>query len=176
MSKINHQRPGLKLKNSLFKTLSNQSIDSVGSIHSDKADYVTPPDNLIDQNLEVNVGKIINAFILFHKSWTANKFNDTQSDNDVISKKQKNRLEDTELLDEHLNSLALQFMPVALELIINTLSSDDQKIENINLWYNHLIMHLKKRYKVVLPEEAQEHLFDFCYEHLCNKVFDELSN
>ena len=176
MSKINHERPSLKLKNSLLKSLSNQSIDSVGSIHSDKADYDTPPENLIEQNLEVNVGQIINAFIFFHTSWTANKFNNIQSDNDIISKKQKKRLKDSELLDERLYALALQFMPIVRELLINTLSSDHQKIQNINLWYNHLIKHLKKKYNVALQADAQEHLYNFCYEDLYKKVFDELSN
>ena len=176
MSKINHERPSLKLKNSLLKSQSNQSIDTVGSIHSDKADYYTPPENLIDQNLEVNVSQIINDFILFHTSWTANNFNNTQSDNGIISKKQKKRIKDTELLDERLDSLALHFLPIVIRVSINARKNNHQKNENISLWYNHLIMHMKKKYKVELQAEAQEHLFNFGYDDLFKKVYGELSN
>ena len=80
------------------------------------------------------------------------------------------------LTDERLDSLALHFLPIVIQLSINTLQNNHQENENINLWYNHLIMHMKKKYKFELQADAQEHLFNFCYDDLYKKVYGKLSN
>jgi len=177
MSKINHERPSLKLKNSFLKSMKLREIRYDRDICQDKPDYASPPQNIIDQfgdeNIEINVDQLISAFLLFNKSWTAHKLNLFQGANAVSTKKTKIILEDSELLEERLDTLALKLRPIYGKLLINELNSHNQKNQNINLWHMHLTKHLKVKYNVALQEDALEYLYDFCFEYFYKKVVEQ---
>lgn len=174
MSKINYERPSLKLKNSFLKSMKLQDIGYGRDICQDKPDYATQPQNIIDQfgdqNIEINVDQLISAFLLFNKSWTAQKLNLFRDANAVSTKKTKIILEDSKLLEERLDTLALKLRPLIGKLLINELNSHNQKNQNIILWHTHLTKHLKVKYNVALQEDALEHLYDFCFGYFYKKV------
>ena len=73
------------------------------------------------------------------------------------------------LMDERLYVLALQFRPIAAKFLLDYLEDRCLESDDINLWYNHLVRHLKTKYNVIWPADAHEHLWDFCFQ----KILDE---
>jgi hypothetical protein len=168
MSKINHERPHLTLKDSLLKAMRNEGTQTFGSIHPDKADYQSPPKDLSDHNLEIDVDKLVAAFVLFHESWTAKKWVRQKKIKNAVIGKEQFRV--SNLMDEHLYALALQFRPVVAKFLLDYLGDSSVANEDINLWYNYLVKHLKAKYNVVWLADAHEHLWDFCFEQILDEA------
>lgn len=154
MTKLNHERPNLKLANN-FKKISSLATDQNSNIVSHSADYSSLPGEY--KGLNVSSERMADLITSYVRSDLARHKLQNAKSGAVVGKKVKHA---ASRYDFNLAELSREFRPLLAQILIET-TEDCIKSDGATAWLAHLLKFLENRRYIKLSSEAGEHLCDF---------------
>lgn len=154
MTKLNHERPNLKLANN-FKKLTGLATDQNSNIVSHSADYSSLPGEYKGLNVSSEqMAKLITSYV--RSDMARHKLLNAKP-GAVVGKKVK---QSASRYDFNLAELSREFRPLMAQILIE-ITEDRMQSDSAIAWWAHLLKFLESRRYIKLSSEAEEHLWDF---------------
>ena len=142
MVKLNHERPELKLKDSILKLQKSEENALIGKLHislsADKVDYRSPPSPYLQD--WYSVSETVRAFTAYHNSRIAVEvIKNREQNGEVIGKKILKRCNLLEANGEKITSL---LEPVLIDIFLFSASAGKEGNKAAFEWITHFQYYL----------------------------------